>query len=291
VANRPEDLRIGEDISLVGYQVDWIGSGSNLLADVTVYLRCERDTDEWWKIFLHGESAVLPGRREIDDHTAVGDEYPSVAWRPGDIVVDRTRLRMGWLLDALGGEGDIGIYMGLFHDMTRAWVTPDDAHDGENRVVLGRYNTSEVPEGAVIDELPDDVERLETPVRIGDVATLVARDISLRGEGREALAEVTLYLRAESRSDRPWQIFLHADGPGERRTVSDHHPAAGRLPTTRWDTGSYVVDRTFLDLSRFREGTVLVYGGMFSERTRAVIAPPEADDGDRRILLGELELP
>lgn len=290
VANRPENLLIGEDLSLVGYQVDWIGSGSNLLADVTIYLRCERDTDEWWKIFLHGESAVLPGRRTIDDHTAIGDAYPSVAWQEGDIVVDRSRLRMGWLLDALGGEGDIGIYMGLFHDMTRARVSLDAYNDGENRVELGRYNTSEVPEGAVVEELPDDVELLETPIRFGEVATLVAADVSQRGSGRSTLAEVTLYLRAETRSGSPWQIFLHAEGTGERRAVSDHHPAAGRLPTTSWDPGTYVIDRTFLDLSRHGDGTVRVYAGMFSDGGRADIEPSDAGGDDGRILVGELEL-
>jgi 4-amino-4-deoxy-L-arabinose transferase-like glycosyltransferase len=291
VTNRPENVRIGPDISLVGYQVEWIGSGSTLMADVTMYLRCDRETDEWWKVFLHGESAALPGRREIDDHTAVGDDYPSVAWRRGDIVVDRARLRVGWILDVLGGQGEIGISMGLFHDMTRAWVAPDDAHDGENRVLLARYDTHEVPEGAVLARLPGGVEPLGEPVRLADVATIVATEVSLRGEGRDALAEVVLYLRAEVRTTEPWQVFLHAEGAGDRRAVSDHHPASGRLPTTDWEPGRIVVDRTFLDLSRHTTGTVRVYGGMFSNEGRARIEPADADVGSHRVLLGELTLP
>lgn len=291
VANQPEDVQIGSDISLVGYQVDWLGAGSSLTADITVYLRCERDTDQWWKLFIHGESDELPGRRAISDHTAVGDAYPSVAWRPGEILVDHTRLRVGWILDAIGGEGEITINLGLFHDETRARVTPESAHDGQDRVVVARFDTAEVPEDGVLTELPDGVEPAMRPVRFGDMATLVAWEVSQQGRGRRRLAEVTLYLRAEERTERPWQIFLHAEGEAGRRdrAVSDHHPLSGRLPTTRWEPGQIVVDRTVLDLGRVSPGEVWVYVGLFSDRGRAPVSPAEAGDDSRRVLLEELE--
>lgn len=290
VPHRPENVRIGDDIALVGYRVDWIGAGSDLTADITLYLRCEGETDEWWKIFVHGESAELPGRRAISDHTAIGDAYPSVAWRRGDIVVDRTRLRVGWILRALGGEGEITLNVGLFHDETRAQVTPESAHDGEHRIVVGRFDTSEPPEAGQIDELPDDVEPLEQPIRFGDVATLLAREVEIRGRGRHALAEVVLYLRAEERTEEPWQIFLHAEGTRGRRAVSDHHPLSGRLRTDRWEPGRIAVDRTLLDLGRLRRGRVEVYGGMFQRGAgRAPIRPASSDSGDDRVLIGEGE--
>jgi len=290
VRNRPEGVRIGPDVALVGYDVEWVGSGSDLAADVTLYLRCERDTDEWWKVFIHGESALLPGRRAISDHTAVGDAYPSVAWRRGDIVVDHTRLRIGWILEALGGDGEISVNVGLFHDETRAWVTPEGAGDGENRVVVGRYDSRDVPADAVLAELPEGVEARQPPVRLGEVATLLASRVELRGRGSRARAEVVLYLRAEARTERPWQVFLHADGEGGRRESSDHHPVGGRLRTTEWEPGRVVVDRTVLDLGRFARGPVRISAGMFQGGRRAPVSPPESNDGQNRVLLEEHDL-
>lgn len=286
-AVRPEGVRIGPDVELAGYELEWLGAGEDLVADVTLYLRCLRDTDEWWKVFIHGESAALPGRRAISDHTAVGDAYPSVAWRPGDVVVDRTRIRVGWILEALGGEGEITVNVGLFHDETRAWVTPEGAGDGENRVVVGRYSSRDVPDGAVVDALPAGVEALATPVRLGEAATLLASTVEVRGEGARARAEVVLYLRAGERTRRPWQIFLHAEGEGGRRQVSDHHPAGGRLRTTDWEPGRIVVDRTVLDLGELEPGGVRFSAGMFQGNQRAAVAPAGAADGQNRVLLGE----
>jgi hypothetical protein len=284
---RPAGLRIGPDVSLVGYDVDWVGEGRDLTADVTLYLRCERATEEWWKVFLHGESETLPGRRAISDHTAVGDEFPSVEWRPGDVVVDHTSLRVGWILDAIGGRGVVTVAMGLFHDETRAEVSPDEAHDGEHRVVVGRYDSRAVPDDAVLERLPDGVAPLAEPVAFGDVATLLAATVEPRHRrGRSALA-VTLYLRADRRTAEPWQVFLHAEGAEGRRdrVVNDHHPVGGRLRTTRWRPGAIVVDRATLDLRRVRGQPVRVYAGMFRSGRRASIDPASADAGGDRVLL------
>jgi hypothetical protein len=289
-AARPEGVHIGPDVELAGYELEWLGAGGDLVADITLYLRCLRDTDEWWKVFIHGESAALPGRRAISDHTAVGDAYPSVAWRPGDIVVDRTRIRVGWILEALGGDGEISVNVGLFHDETRAWVTPEGAGDGENRVVLGRYSSRDVPDDAVVDELPAGVEALATPVQLGEAATLLASTVEVRGAGSRARAEVALYLRAAERTRRPWQIFLHAEGENGHRQVSDHHPVSGRLRTTDWAPGRIVIDRTVLDLGDLAPGGVRFSAGMFQGNQRAAIAPAEAADGQNRVLLGEREL-
>jgi hypothetical protein len=289
-AVRPEGVRIGPDVELAGYELEWLGAGGDLAADVTLYLRCLRDTDEWWKVFIHGESAALPGRRAISDHTAVGDAYPSVAWRRGDIVVDRTRIRVGWILEALGGEGEITVNVGLFHDETRAWVTPEGVGDGENRVRVGRYSSRDVPADAVVDALPAGVEALATPVRLGEAATLLAATVDVRGAGPRARVEVVLYLRAEERTRAPWQIFLHAEGENGRRQVSDHHPVSGRLRTTDWQPGRVVIDRTVLDLGEIAPGGVGISMGMFQGNHRATVTPAEAADGQNRVLLGEREL-
>jgi len=288
-ARLEETPRFGEDLTLVGREVRWLGSGSDLTADVTLYLRCERDTEEWWKIFLHGESLDLPGRRAISDHTAVSDLYPSVAWRRGDIVVDRTRLRMGWILETMGGEGELQVSMGLFHDLTRARVLPESVHDGENRVVLARYDSTETPDDLVLDEIPAGVRPLETPVRLGEVATVVATKARLRGQGRRAVAEVTLYLRADTRTDHPWRVFVHAVR-GTNREVSDHQPASGRARTTRWEPGRIYVDRTLLDIGRMGSGTIEIHAGMFDRHGRAEVRPGDADVGDSRVGIAELEL-
>jgi len=287
VAHRLPGVRIGPDVSLLGYDLEWLGAGSDLVADVSLYLRCERETEEWWKVFLHGESKALPGRRAISDHIAGGDDYPSVAWRRGDIVRDHTRMRVGWILDALGGQGEVQVAAGLFHDNTRAQVTPRSAQDGENRIILGRHGAGRSVDARALDSLPAGVAPLGTPVRLEDVATLLAFEVDVRGEGPSALAEVTLYLRAERRTDERWQVFVHAVGPGDRRAVSDHDPGVG---TARWDPGRIYVDRTILDVGSMGPGELTVYAGFFHGDRRAAVEPEESADGQRRIPLGRFDL-
>ena len=288
---RRDPVRIGPDISLVGAEGRWLGSGEGLTAEVDLYLRCERETEQWWKVFLHGESPSLPGRRAISDHTAVGDAYPSVAWRRGEILLDSTRLRVGWILEAQGGEGELRIAAGLFHDESRARITPAEAQDGENRVFVGRLGEARPEEEAVVDAPPDDVTLLEPPVRLGDIATLLAAEVRLVGSVRAPAAEVVLYLRAERRTADPWRVFVHAVGAGGQRRVSDHPPASPRIGTTRWERGRVYVDRTVLDLAGMPRGPVTVHTGLFSGGRRAPVSPESVDAGQSRVSVGEIEVP
>ncbi len=282
-------VRIGPDLTLVGSNVEWVGGGADLTAEVTAYLRVDRRTESWWNLFLHGESPALPGRRAISDHTAVSERYPSVAWREGEVVVDRTSLPVGWILESLGGEGELRVAMGLFQNLTRARVSPESAHDGEHRIVLGRFSSTETPADLVLDELPAGVRPLDQPVRLGDLATLLAAEARPTGRGRHAEAEVTLYLRAERRTETPARVFVHVQ-QAERRAVSDHHPLVGRARTTPWEPRRSHVDRAVIGLGRLEPGPAEVFAGMFDDQGRVRLEPASADAGDGRFLVGAIEI-
>lgn len=90
-----------------------------------------------------------------------------------------------------------------------------------------------------------------------------------------------------------WQIFLHIDyAKGSTfRIHGDHHPADGRMKTSLWKKGDFIVDdfekRVPLDAPT---GKYNVWLGFYSgsQRLRFQSGDTKRHDGDNRIKLGTL---
>jgi len=196
---------------------------------------------------------------------------------------------MGWIPETAGQEADLRVAVGMFHGLTRARVTPSHGHDGEHRVIVASRALRLDPGEVLRDEVPAEVASLERPIRFGDVATLLASTVALERSGPAALVEITLYLRAERRTETPHSIFVHVEGAEGRKAVSDHSPGAGTLETTTWPEGMVVVDQIYLDPGELNEGPLSVHAGMFSEDQRLASEPAEAESGERRVHIAAIE--
>lgn len=81
--------------------------------------------------FLHIAS---PGNRIHGDHDPVGGEFPTNFWLAGDIVKDEYKVT----IDRYSSAGVYAINMGFYRGSNRMKVSPRPAHDGQNRVTIGR---------------------------------------------------------------------------------------------------------------------------------------------------------
>lgn len=81
--------------------------------------------------------------------------------------------------------------------------------------------------------------------------------------GRGQDIEVTLYYKLLRPVDGSWKIFVHFAGPGWLN--ADHEPADGQCPTSIWQPGEFVVDRSTTRLPTDKHaGTYEVRIGFFT---------------------------
>ncbi|MBA2662752.1 MAG: glycosyltransferase family 39 protein [Bradymonadaceae bacterium] len=98
---------------------------------LTTYYRVLRKVPGSQKIFMHID---FPGNRINGDHDPVNGEFPTNHWLPGDIVKDEFSV-------AIERYSSVGVYsmnFGFFRGANRMSVEPRSAHDGQNRIMMGR---------------------------------------------------------------------------------------------------------------------------------------------------------
>lgn len=86
-----------------------------------------------YKIFLHVD---FPGTRINGDHVPVDGTMATNTWLPGDYIVDTQYLPV----ERGSSSGSYEIFMGFFQGSRRMKVEPKTAHDGVNRVRMGKVN-------------------------------------------------------------------------------------------------------------------------------------------------------
>ena len=99
--------------------------------ELTTYYRVEKRLSRDYQIFLHIDHG---GNRIHGDHEPVGGDLPTRYWVPGDVVKDHYEIDV----PVYSTEGIYTIYMGFYKGSERLKVLPGQAHDGENRLILGK---------------------------------------------------------------------------------------------------------------------------------------------------------
>lgn len=100
-------------------------------AKMTFYFRVKKRIPGQQKIFMHVD---FPGSRLHGDHDPVGGDFPTNYWLPGDIVKDEFELD----IESYSSPGVYTIWLGFFRSSNRMQVTPKQAHDGQNRMMVGK---------------------------------------------------------------------------------------------------------------------------------------------------------
>jgi hypothetical protein len=232
IPNRLDGV-FGDRIALLGYDLRPVALEAGQTLEVTLYLSALRPLTDTYSLGLWLVSAI-PGdtTRLAGLDTWPGDgNYPTLAWRPGEVIVDTYQLtvpddvprsqawmvqlnayRMGedWLPFALGG------------------------YEMGDRVILKwiRVGASE-PLG-----VPPET-RLETGVMFGEAIALQGARITPDDRG----VRVMLWWEALAPLERDYTVFVHfVDEGGRLVGTGDRPPLEGGFPTLLWRPGDSVAD-------------------------------------------------
>ncbi len=101
-------------------------------AVIDYYFRVKKRVPNSQKIFLHVD---YPGNRINGDHYPNEGDFPTNYWVPGDIVRARHHLE----IDNYATPGLYTLNFGFFLGSNRMKVEPREAHDGRNRITMGKF--------------------------------------------------------------------------------------------------------------------------------------------------------
>jgi arylsulfatase A-like enzyme len=123
------DARIGESLSVVGYDLSPQPIQRGDSAEVVTHFERVGRLEPGWKLFFHLDGPS--GFRNLD-HVPVEGAYPMERWRPGQRIRDRLRISFPPSMP----PGQYAVFVGLFKGNARAPVTPPGLTDGHDRLRL-----------------------------------------------------------------------------------------------------------------------------------------------------------
>jgi len=226
----PVDAWFGDSIRLLGY--DLRAREAEHFLDITLYWQATVPIPKDYIMALQLVSPV-PGdntlRWTYDSWPGHGN-YPTSAWRPGEVIRDRYRFRLpaadfltqAWDLQVVLYEPERG---GL---PVRVGETPVG-----NRLILHRLRLPGrepvCPESG----------RLSSDVRLGEsVALTHAEVVPETGD-----IQVILCWKSLAPLDRDYQVFVHLyDASGTLVAAGDGPPMGGAFPSSLWHPGDVVLD-------------------------------------------------
>ncbi len=117
----------------LGYRLDRGGEGERAVyrwgesMEITQYFKVNQRVPSSQQIFMHVD---FSGNRLHGDHDPVGGLYPTNYWQPGDVIKDVYEIE----IDRFSAPGVYTVWMGFYRSDNRMSVTPEEAHDGGDRL-------------------------------------------------------------------------------------------------------------------------------------------------------------
>jgi hypothetical protein len=135
---------------------------------------------------------------------------------------------------------------------------------------------------------------------LGGVIRVRGADLPDMALSRGSRLQATLHFQVLGAVDSDWQVFVHidpqdtGDGDGARgRINADHFPAAGRYPSSLWQSGEFVRDRFEQTIPRgAAAGVYDVWVGLYRGDARLPLTAGDRrlHDGDNRIRVGQITI-
>ena len=239
IPNRVDGV-FGDRIALLGYDLRPADLEAGQALEVTLYLSALRPLTDTYSMGLWLVSAI-PGdtTRLAGLDTWPGDgNYPTLAWQPGEVVVDTYRLAIP---DDVPRTQAWMVQLNTYR-MGEDWFPfAQGGQEVGNRAILEwvRVGTSEPP------DVPPEA-RLELPPVFGDVIALQGAQIA--PEARDL--RVMLWWEALAPPERDTTVFVHlVDKDGQLIGTGDRPPLEGGFPTRLWRPGDRVADEYVVPLS------------------------------------------
>lgn len=130
--------------------------GERLSLTLAFLVERELDAAQRPRVFVHAAAPGAELQQAQADHEPVGGKVPPSEWRVGDLVVDGFVLA----IPAAIAVDELVVHVGVYQGKDRWPVTPRAAHDGDERVEVGRIHI----EGA-----PPLARKLDVPRRQGPI--------------------------------------------------------------------------------------------------------------------------
>ena len=268
----PLEGRFGDNIALVGYDLDRTSFDPGEWLDLTLYWHVLDAPLEHYVLAIQLVSAI-PGDTAtlINFNTWTGGgNYPTGSWRPGDVIADRYELQIpedvpqaqGWTLQT--------VLFGLY-DHERLPFTLDDTPAGDAaHLALLRVGATDPEEQA-----PPEANRLATPFVFGGAVALDGVRVTWGAEE----VDVVFWWRSVAPLEDDAVVFVHLyDAEGQPLATADGPPLFGGFVTSLWQPGDRVRDERIIVASREAAGPLQLGVGWYDLVSGARLVAMSGED-------------
>ncbi len=224
----PLNANFADRVTLLGYDLPQRRVQPGQSFPLTLHLQARRTMGEGLAIFNHLLDAGAVQRGGADRIPL--NYYTTLLWVPGEIVSDAY-----WVpVDEAAPPGvywlDVGLYPTQKPELSLPLVV-DGQVIAKNSVAVGPLKIGGPPPGVTVAEANP-----ATPQRVS-----FGGQITLLGFTRTA-DQLTLYWQAETAPRADYTVFVHLlDAAGQVVAQADAPPAAGRYPTSLWDSDELII--------------------------------------------------
>jgi len=127
----PLDIKFGESIALVGYDLDTETVVPGTPFNVTWHFRVNKNVGGDWKLFTHLADGAGTSRINYDDKGKLRTLFPASAWEAGSYISDPMTITLPEDWDSDG----LIVFLGFWQDEDRMPVTGPSDHDNRARAL------------------------------------------------------------------------------------------------------------------------------------------------------------
>ena len=142
--HHPLDIKFGDSISLIGYDLDTEKAVPGVPFNVTWFFRVDKSPGGDWKLFTHLADGAGTSRINYDDKGKLRTMFPASSWEADSYVRDPMTITLPEDWDSDG----LVVFLGFWQDEDRMPVTGPSDHDNRARALELKVERKEpvVPE-------------------------------------------------------------------------------------------------------------------------------------------------
>ena len=241
----------GAEIEVLGYAVSGRSLEPGQSLEVALFLQATRPIVEDYAYALQLLSPVPGDNTTLVNFNTIpgGGNYPTYAWPPEEVIVDRYRLKVPEQVERTQAWRVVAIFYRL-SDGERLPVSVAGQPAGEMlELGLVRVEGTEGREGRKERGVPPDAQLEAAPI-FGEAIRLEGARILPEGDG----LRVQVWWRAVARLEKDYTALVHLyDSEGTLLAAGDAPPLRGRFPTSLWEPGDLIADEHVLALDTHGE--------------------------------------
>ncbi len=230
----PTDLTFGDDITLLGYQLESDTFYEDDWMIATLIWQASETPDKDYSVFLHliEDDGDRVGMKDLVIGTVSYPSTPTTQWQPGTVFMEEVAINIG---DARQIPASPTLWVGVYDKQTLVRLPISDSAGSNfenNAAALGEFRV-------IREQLPPDTEPVvPTDVVLANAVTLygytLQNDVLSAGEA----TELSLYWDVSAQIPNQVSILIHlVDEAGRIVAQADGAPLGGLLNSLLWRPG------------------------------------------------------